>query len=342
MQPAREPEGADARRVVMIANGTADQTAGRLLARLAAGVRRSGHIFLHFRDLPAGRWAKMRYLLTPDRRLIGGLARCDTVVVHTAAMLSLPAMLTARALRKRVVVFFWDDYTARAGGAGRVAGTLERFALKLAHAVAVPSGDYLRAPPVRKAAAVSVVPLWPSHENMPPHATLPRQGARMRIVFAGQINALRDIPGAVAELAPRLPEASELHVFSAGRPDIGAGLPRNFRIIGHRRVAQDSLPRRLSAFDFGLVSLDRGFRGPAFPSKILTYLAAGLPVIYRGPQLDAVVELLERRQLGVVLRAGETSDLTSRLTALAAGFASARAAHFRRSGPDWNAIADLF
>jgi glycosyltransferase involved in cell wall biosynthesis len=52
-------------------------------------------------------------------------------------------------------------------------------------------------------------------------------------------------------------------------------------------VPADRLPESLGIADLGVVTLRKGFEGLMFPSKLLGYIARGIPVLYIGPESDA-------------------------------------------------------
>ena len=63
-------------------------------------------------------------------------------------------------------------------------------------------------------------------------------------------------------------------------------------------VARESLPSILRAVDFGLVTLESTCAGLMSPSKIHTYLAAGMALIYLGPPDSNVEEAIRTFDCG--------------------------------------------
>jgi colanic acid biosynthesis glycosyl transferase WcaI len=73
-------------------------------------------------------------------------------------------------------------------------------------------------------------------------------------------------------------------------------------------VAADRLPETLGLADVGVVTLREGFQGLMVPSKVLGYMARGIPVLFIGPSSD-VDSLLARHGCGLSVRSGEPDAL---------------------------------
>lgn len=101
------------------------------------------------------------------------------------------------------------------------------------------------------------------------------QHADLRLVFVGQGSRLHEVQHRVAELG------------------IGA------RVVFKPLVPSDRLAESLGLADVAVVTLRPGFEGLIVPSKLLGYMARGIPTLYIGPRSD-VSELLEMCDGGVV------------------------------------------
>jgi glycosyltransferase involved in cell wall biosynthesis len=114
-------------------------------------------------------------------------------------------------------------------------------------------------------------------------------GGVQRAVAAGADLVLVFIGGGV-----RLPE---LRAFVAS-----LGLHK--RVVFRNFVPADMLPLTLGVADLALVTLRAGFEGIVVPSKLLGYMARGIPVLYVGPDSDAA-ELLRESLAGACCSPGD-------------------------------------
>lgn len=71
-------------------------------------------------------------------------------------------------------------------------------------------------------------------------------------------------------------------------------------------VPAERLPETLGLADLGVVTLRKGFEGLMVPSKLLGYMARGIPVLYVGPPSDASV-LVSRHGCGLCVGSGESA-----------------------------------
>jgi glycosyltransferase involved in cell wall biosynthesis len=73
----------------------------------------------------------------------------------------------------------------------------------------------------------------------------------------------------------------------------------------------DMTPRVMAAAGCGLITLRDPILGVMSPSKLHSYLASGLPVLYVGPQGSNVDEAVRRFECGASLRHGDVAGVTS-------------------------------
>lgn len=118
-----------------------------------------------------------------------------------------------------------------------------------------------------------------------------REGVDVRLVFVGK--------------GSRLAEAQAL----TKKVDIGHAV--QFRPF----VSFDLLPHSIGLADVALVTLRDGFQGLVVPSKLLGYLARGVPTLYVGPESD-VQQVLATSGGGRCFDSGDVRGLASELKRL--------------------------
>lgn len=93
--------------------------------------------------------------------------------------------------------------------------------------------------------------------------------------------------------------------------------------------------------DAGLVCLDPRFTFPAMPSKILAYVTAGLPVVFRGPPAPALRRFLAETGVGISVAEDGAGDLGARIRALRANFAPRQRAFLDATRLEWDRLAEI-
>lgn len=285
----------NSRRILIVGNNGPGSGTALLLDTLAARV---GPQARTIHGTPRRGWARLAGTALRLPMQLAALVCADTVVVHTALAPNLPLIAAARVLRRPVTALVWDIYPpcdARPGPWRMLWRIAERAALRAVTRVVVPSADYLL--PVRRAGArcASVVPLWPT---TPIHPGTPRRAdPRIRIAYAGAVDRFRDPVAAFGRLGP-VP-GLRLHLFGPGVANAS-----DERVIAEGTLQARDLVDRLSGFDYGLVCLAPAHDGPAFPSKAITYVAAGIPILYHGPPQPAFEAFLAVHGLGRRLQLG--------------------------------------
>jgi colanic acid biosynthesis glycosyl transferase WcaI len=82
-------------------------------------------------------------------------------------------------------------------------------------------------------------------------------------------------------------------------------------------VPAERLPESLGIADLAVATLRDGFEGLIVPSKVLGYLARGIPVLYVGPRSD-IDHLIERYGCGTALRNGDVAGVCAAIRAACA------------------------
>ncbi|EAQ03068.1 hypothetical protein OB2597_13028 [Pseudooceanicola batsensis HTCC2597] len=338
-------------RVLVINDAAQESSTGHLFEALAAALRSRGHAaeVVHVASASSGKGRAAR-LLPPSRDLRRAIRQADVLVLHTSVVFNAWDILIARATGTRIGVIYWDSYPESfnaverrtSGPVDRIFGAAERFLLRRSDVILPPSEDYL--PHLARLfprSRVRVLPMWP-FTPVTASATEARQRDRVEIGFAGAVNAIRGLDHAAAVLgsASRAPVA--LHTYGSDAPELG--LPESGAHVTHVHhgfIPQDRIMARLATHDFGLVSLHPAFGLPAFPSKTLSYLCAGLPILYVGPRLDHYERILAETGIGTTLHEGDRTDLGQVAADLRADMPEAQARALDLFGLNEARLADI-
>lgn len=159
--------------------------------------------------------------------------------------------------------------------------------------------------------------LYPFFESDPPVVEESAPRKTLKIVFAGQEYARSEIENFISNL--------QAHEWTIGGLDLEFHHFGNSSIaatgggyVQHGRVHQNKLITSLNKMDLAYLPYPKEqsmsvVANTSFPSKLGTYVAANLPVIYDGPEDTGVANFIEENQIGYVQ---EESDLTETLKML--------------------------
>lgn len=348
MQPtSTEALSGRGRQFLLLANVSSRQTQGRLIEALSDGLRDRGHrTRVVLRALPRGSMHKLRRLVATELRNVLLATRTDVLIVHSSLALNLLPILTARLLRRPVLAFVWDIFP----DSSRIAGLmdnklilwlyahLERLACRLATAVVVPSADYVPAL-ARWDRAVEVLPHWPIDPLLSPGARAGNLDI-LRVAFAGRVDGLRALDSAIEMLVERWTgDRLELNLFTSDDPPQSlidrAASDERFDLVTHGFLPPEVLQERLSAMDVGWVCLAPDFTLPAFPSKTMAYLSAGLPVVFSGPEMPALEDWITGHGFGFVLRDKKMELSPDSVRATRAALENRRTAYYESMRDRW-------
>lgn len=179
------------------------------------------------------------------------------------------------------------------------------------------------------AASVSVIENWAPLDELPLHdrdndwarAHMSGDGGSgdaLRIVYSGTLGYKHD-PNILATVAERFPDTS-VYVFSEGAAAgmlAGKAAQNGIRNLHVRPwVPFADLPRMLSGADLFVAMVEKEAGTYSVPSKILTYLAIGRPILASVPGVNLAAKLLERHSAGMVAEAGDTGTMLAHLARL--------------------------
>lgn len=146
----------------------------------------------------------------------------------------------------------------------------------------------------------------------PPEALKP--DGEVRILFAGNVGRFQGLETAVDALH-ELRDRPEIQLHVVGDGVARAALERRAgALLGHTIHFQGfrPLPEAIAFMDdadLGLVSLQPGVIRSAFPSKTMTYLAAGLPLLVMVEEDSALARLVREEGVGACSPQGDTAAL---------------------------------
>ena len=344
------------RRILLLANGEAASGPGRRLGALGAFLADRHTVSVRCRDLPADGFARPLSLLEPDAGTIGDLIRCGTLVIHAPVALSALPAAVARLTGKRLVVVVWEirsDALRTPGGrlgrlTRRIHDWIERRIYAAAHKVLVPSADFAASPLLAPCAGRTLVmPVWPgAGERMLAPAPPRADDGTLRLAYSGPVDRMRNLAQTARILTKVQPRPITLDVCSPDPfPMAHDGpIPTRVTVAHHGDVPAPERPARVRAADAGLVSLSPDLKHPAMPAEIVSFVLAGVPVVYAGPAAPALREMLERFGVGICLERdaeGET-DLHARLAAIRADFGPRQRAFLDAVRLDWTRLSGVF
>ncbi|KMK63834.1 glycosyltransferase [Puniceibacterium sp. IMCC21224] len=180
---------------------------------------------------------------------------------------------------------------------------------------------------------VSVIPNWGALDQIPQcdhdNAWTARQGleAGTRFLYSGTL-ALKHNPELLAALARTAAPSETVVVVSAG---VGADrLAAQAEALPALRLLPlqpfDALPDVLGAADVLLVVIERDAGAFSVPSKMLSYLCAGRPVVLAAPDSNLAARILQETGAGTVVAPEDIDGFVAAARAYAADPARSAAA----------------
>jgi glycosyltransferase involved in cell wall biosynthesis len=145
------------------------------------------------------------------------------------------------------------------------------------------------------------------------------------VLYSGNLGIAHDVETPILALRGLLGEVPTLRLVFIGKGPRLAEAQRIARDAGVSAAVQfrplvpfDMLPHSMGIADVALVTLRKGFEGLVVPSKLLGYMARGVPTLYVGPPSDAQ-RLIEESAGGLSVSNGDVPGLVEILRRLAAG-----------------------
>jgi len=185
--------------------------------------------------------------------------------------------------------------------------------------------ERMRSKTVDARARLEIIPPWPLDTHLGPVDPDTKQfrqkhglvGKRV-VMYSGNHSPVHPLDTLLAA-AKRLEEQEDLvFVFVGGglekrkiRDAIEVGA-RNLLSLPYQPL--DEIPVSLSAADVHVVVLGDNMRGIVHPSKLYNAMLVGRPILYFGPGLSHVTELLDRHTIGWKVAHGDVDGAVKTLT----------------------------
>jgi len=161
----------------------------------------------------------------------------------------------------------------------------------------------------------------PDEGGVSPPPFAETSGIRLRVIFAGNIGRFQGLE-TVVEAMERLTERKDIEFVLMGDgvakkqlEDRAHQAGANLRFLGHQSV--DVAKAAMRQADAGFVSLVPGLFRYAYPSKTMTYLEQGCPLIAAVEADSELAEDVVRQGYGHVVPVGDSEALAALLVRLA-------------------------
>lgn len=269
--------------------------------------------------------------------------RPDVVVSANTPLLAQLLLWMTAAVLGVVRVYWIQDFLGRGTRAvlaersallGRTAGRglerLEGLLIGWSHGVVPISEDFVAeiAPSIRRGQPVRVIENWAPLDEVTPvpkandWSRAAQLDRRPLALYSGTLGLKHD-PGHLVATAQLLAESDGVVVVvteGRGRQWLEAERTRlgleNLILVDY--VDYAVLPQLLGSADVGLVLLERSAGTFSVPSKVLTYLAAGTPIVAAMPPENLGARTIERADAGVVVECGDHDGFAKSVAALLA------------------------
>lgn len=281
-------------------------------------------------------FGRLALLLFPARVVLAALLarlrgeRYDLVWTATIppGINGLAGRIAARLLGAKFLYHFQDIYPELQTNAGnwkkggfldRLVGAIDNGNANAAQAMIVLSGDMADTVAARgiERTKISIINNFMIDE-FDGHATpeIPtnlQKSAGFTAIFAGNVGRFQGLEAVVEAARTLATTAPEVEIFILGDGAAKASLQAqakdlpNVRFHGH--LPFESAQEVIAQADLGLVSVDAGIFRTAYPSKTLTYLGLGVPVLAVIEPQSELARTLTEQGLGYVAQGREPADI---------------------------------
>ncbi len=268
--------------------------------------------------------ATVRCLLLPRHDIV--------VTLTTPPLLSCLGVLLKWVKASRLVCWSMDVYpelgvrlgAIRAGSMPtRVLGSLNSWSLRQSDVV-VALGEHMAHALATKGVPTERIRILPPWEDAKQIVPIPPEGNPFRarygldgkfvILYSGNLGAAHEFKTLLDAAAHLGGEPDIIFLFTGDGPRRGwveeqvrfRGMP-NVRFLPYQ--PREGLRFSLSAGDLHVVTLRHGFAGLLVPSKFVGGLAAGRPILFVGPKVGEIPDVLAAGQCGIVVEPGDSTSL---------------------------------
>ncbi len=142
----------------------------------------------------------------------------------------------------------------------------------------------------------------------------------VRIVHAGNLLHSEEATAFMRALRSRSTGAPTVECFGNAAPWLQSLASEGAAVL-HGWISPDELDVRLPEFDYGYLPYGfdpslRRFVQTSFPTKLITYLKCGLPIIYHGPSYSSVARFLSRYPVGIIIDTNDPQEIRRRVQQL--------------------------
>jgi glycosyltransferase involved in cell wall biosynthesis len=290
---------------------------------------------------PSSRWRRRLRLPAAMLRLRTEGVRwarsegCDAVIFTSIAWTKagVPAAIASVGSSTTVVLVYWDFFPVHQREIGHfrslppvfdpILRMIERRAVHQADVVALMTPknvDFYASYFGARGQDVVLLPPWGSDQAAMSGTTSSRRSQRpFTAVFGGQLTAGRGLEELLdaAEVLLRDASAIQLQIFGSGplekwlRDSVSARGLSNVTLMG--QLPRGDYSRALVDAHCGIAATVEGVSVPTFPSKIVDYCSAALPVLVSAERSGDVGEWIESRGAGIGIPAGSPSQLAAAL-----------------------------
>jgi glycosyltransferase involved in cell wall biosynthesis len=244
----------------------------------------------------------------------------------------LPSRLRRDGIARRSIFVLWDFFPIHHVEIGRIKRNvlhaplraLERLSMANADAIAVmsPANErFLRTYHPRVRGRSIVVPPWasdPGASAVPPDV----KRSRFTVIFGGQLATGRGVDTLLRAARQLVDDKLPVDVLIVGdgpaRTNLMAlantmGVPNTTFVA---KLPREEYRRLLQSVHVGVAVTVTGVTPPTFPSKIVEYCAAGVPVIVCVEAASDAGTIVEAAGAGLAARAGDAAGLASAIRTL--------------------------
>ena len=279
------------------------------------------------------------FALREMRSLLRGRRFDGLICFSPATTVAAPAIWTMRTFKPRSYLVQWDFFPFHQRSIGlmgnrvafAIAYRLEQALIRRFDAIGCMSPmniAYLSAKfGPRPNQAVERLPIWGRTS-----APAPEPAERVRaehdlpanariVVFGGQITEGRGVEDVLAAAQLAFIRRPDLCFLVIGQGRLAGLVKAHIAGGGANTVYRERIPRTdylrlLAACDIGLVATVRNVDVPTFPSKIIDYLRAGIPIVASVEQSTDFGTFVEEQGLGIAVEAGNPAAILAAVEAL--------------------------